>query len=621
MIISKENKILIIVESPNKVQTIKSICSKAGFSNINVMASKGHVQQLADDSKSWKNSGIWPEHDFKLNLQVADDKQKIVSDLTVAAKNADIVYLMSDGDREGHVIAWSLIKFLNVDPTKCYRAVTHEITPKAVIHALENPIPFDDNMVNAGLARLTMDKLIGYGLSPIARNYIGARSVGRCQSAGLLLVTNREKEIQDFKPETYYDLYLNFYKAKTKFKAKYIGDVHHTVDHIKSKTEADAIMEHCSDTYTIMDISRREKQENPKPPFCTSTFQQEASSKLNLSVKAAQSCAQKLFEGIEVNHQHIGLVTYIRTDATDMSPEFIPELKKYILNTYGSEYFKTPKAGKKNENAQDGHEALRCVDPGMTPDKLASYVKDELLIKVYRLIWQRTIASAMPPAIYSETTYLINNNGNYFSLVSNELISPGFKAIYNYADDSTETDSTVKETFKINEALKKCSLDLQEKTTKPPARYKESTFIKALERSEIGRPSTYATILDTILTEKRGYCKLENKEIVPTSLGMNLSDYLSRAFPEVISLNYTKDMEKDLDLIAEGQLTKSQLLTDFYNNLTESISKNTENIMQDSSKSCPLCGSAMNLRRNKWGKLFYGCSRYPDCHGILNANN
>lgn len=227
----------------------------------------------------------------------------------------------------------------------------------------------------------------------------------------------------------------------------------------------------------------------------------------------------------------------------------------------------------------------------------------------------------MPPATFSETTYLINNNGNYFSLVSNELISPGYKSVYNYTEVQTEQDVVVKETFKLGETLKKCLLDLQEKTTKPPARFKEATFIKALEKSEIGRPSTYATILDTILNEKRGYCKLENKEIVPTSLGMNLSDYLARAFPDVISLSYTKDMEKDLDLIAEGKLTRTQLLTTFFTNLSEAMTKNTEGNQNSTDKLCPLCGAAMNVRRNKWGKLFYGCSRYPECRGILNVNN
>ena len=618
MEIDKSKKILIIVESPNKLQTIKGICRKAGYNNINVMASKGHIQQLADDSSSWKNSGIWPNEDFRLNLQIADDKHKTVSELSLAAKNADIVYLMSDGDREGHVIAWSLIQFLKLSANKCFRAVTHEITPKAVIHALENPIPFNSNMTDAGLARLTLDKLIGYGLSPIARTYIGARSVGRCQSAGLLLITNREQEIQEFKPETYYDLYLNFTKNKTKFKAKYVGDAKHTVDHLKSKVETDAVIRSCINNFKIVDISKRGKQENPKPPFSTSTFQQEAASKLGLSVKVAQSCAQKLFEGIEVNHQHLGLVTYIRTDSTDMSPEFIPDLKKYILTNYGSEEYHTPKVGKKAENAQEGHEALRCVDPNMTPEKLASYISDDLLIKVYKLIWQRTIASAMSPAVISETTYLINNNGNYFSLVSNELLSSGFKAIYNYADADTDKNNIIKETFKINEVLKKCELISQEKSTKPPARYREATFIKALEHSEIGRPSTYATILDTILNEKRGYCKLENKELIPTALGMHLSEYLSRAFPNIISLTYTKEMEKNLDLVATGKLNKLELLNSFFNNLVESMSKNTEGKDSNSSQECPLCKAPMILRRNKWGKLFYGCSKYPTCHGIIN---
>lgn len=617
---TKTDKILIIVESPTKTTTIKEILQKAGYKHATVKASKGHIQQLADDKSSWKNSGVWPDENFRLNLVIDRDKTGLVAELANQAKLADAIFIASDGDREGEVIGWSLCRFLNLDMSKTFRMVMHEITPKAVVSALENPVPFNNNMVEAGLARLTLDKLIGYGLSPIARMYIGAKSVGRCQSAGLLLITERENEILNFKPEIYYDLYLNFTKNKTNFKAKYIGTSKGIVDHLYSKQDVNNVINLCTSDFKILDITKREKQENPKPPFSTPTFQQEASSKLGLSVKTAQSCAQKLFEGINVGGSHLGLVTYIRTDATDMSPEFIPTLRDYINQTFGPSTFTTPKVGKKQENAQEGHEALRCTDPNMTPEKLESYISDPMLIKVYRLIWQRTIASAMPPAVISETTYTIDNNGQYFSLVSNELISQGYKAIYNYNNDDVATDNTVvKETFKINEILKKCSLDGVEKSTKPKPRYKEATFIKELQQRGLGRPSTYSTILETILSPTRGYCTIENKELVPTKLGMRLSEYLARAFPDLISFDYTKEMEKDLDLIASGKLAKQDLLHDFYINLTESMSKNTEGVMSQEEVKCPKCGASMVLRRNKWGKMFYGCSQYPNCNGIVNT--
>lgn len=279
-----------------------------------------------------------------------------------------------------------MIKFLKIPKSKYVRAITHEITPKAVIHAIENPIELDENSVDAAHARMIIDKILGYRLSPIAKTYVGARSVGRCQSAGLKLIVEREREIQSFKPEKYFDVYLNFSKNSTDFKAKYVGSDAGQIDHLKSKDEADAVVKACKGEYTIDGISKKEKQESPKPPFCTATFQQEVASKLGLSVKDAMSCAQKLFEGLDVSGSHIGLITYMRTDDTEFAPEFIPDLKAYIEKEYGKKAYTTPRKGKKQEGAQEGHECLRVVDPNMTPEKLASYISNDLLIKVYRII-------------------------------------------------------------------------------------------------------------------------------------------------------------------------------------------------------------------------------------------
>ena len=598
---------------PNKVKTISGILKKAGYSNIRVMASVGHIQQLADDRSSWKNSGIWPEQDFKMNLIVSPEKHKVVSDLTDAAKAADIILLASDPDREGYVIADSLIRLLKLPKSKCYRMVTHEITPKAVIHALENPVSFNENMVDAGLARSAIDKLIGYGLSPWAKTYVGAKSVGRCQSAGLLILTEREKEIREFKPTTYYDLYLNFSKNNTQFKAKYVGTSKQPVDHLNHIDEVNKVKNECNSDFKILSIKKKEKFDNPKPPFDTPSFQQEASAKLGLSVKNAQSCAQKLFEGLDIKGTHIGLVTYIRTDSTEMSEEFIPYLKNYIVANYGDGIFNKPRVGKKSENAQDGHECLRVTDPTITPEIAETYLKNDLLSKVYRLIWQRTIASAMPPMKISETTYVIENNGHLFNLVSNEILDLGYKSIYNYKDDQQEDSVLVKESFKENEILSNCQLEDVKKLTKPKPRFKESTFIKELQKKDIGRPSTYSSIVETILSPVRGYCTLENKEMVPTELGMQLSAALTRAYPDLISFNYTKEMEKDLDLIAEGKLNKLDFLKSFFKNLTESISKNSEGNLKTEKRICPSCGAPLVARRNRWGKLFYGCSSYPKC--------
>lgn len=441
----KNKKLLVIVESPSKAEHIRDYLRKAGY-KVNVMASVGHIMSLADGG-SYYNSGVEPENNFDLNLKVSEDKYKVVQQLKDQAKTADLVYLMSDPDREGFVISWSLVKFLKLPKTKYRRAVTHEITPKAVVKAIENPIPMDDNLVDAGLARMTLDKMLGYRLSPIGKTYVGAKSIGRCQSVGLKLVADREKEIQNFVPETYFDLYVNFEKNKTKFKAKFAGNnVIGNVDHLNSQKEVDAIKANCTKDYVIEAIKKKEKEESPKPPFCTATFQQEASSKLGLKVKDAMAIAQKLFES--------GRITYIRSDDTTIAPEFIPTLQAYIENTYGKKAWTKPRIGKKQENAQEGHECLRITEPSLTPDEYNKIDANNLNQKVYKLIWQRTIAAALPNAKISETQYLIDNNGEKFILVSKEITSLGYKEVYAYKDDDAKDDSgVVKETFAKGEKL------------------------------------------------------------------------------------------------------------------------------------------------------------------------
>lgn len=617
MPVSKKSKILIIVESPNKVKTITGILKKAGYTNARVMASVGHIIKLADDKTSWKNSGVWPEQDFKLNLQVVVDKEKIVSDLATQAAIADHIFIASDGDREGEVIAWSLINFVKPDPVKCFRMIMHEITPKAVVHALENPVEFDDNLVSAGLLRLAIDKLLGWGLSPILRLYLKAKSIGRCQAAALLLLAQREQEITNFISEKYYDLYLNFEKNSNPYKAKYIGTKTNPIDHLRSKNEVIAVANECTSDYKVSSINRRIKKEGSKPPFTTATFQQEVASKLGLSVESAQSCAQELYTGIDVAGVHVGLITYIRTDSTDMSPEFIPDLKNYVESVYGAGSFNQPKTGKKDDSAQEGHECLRCTDPFMTPEKLANYVKKDLLLKVYKIIWQRTIASAMPDAQLSETTYTINNGEHLFNLISNEVVTLGYRAVYGYKDEDDDDEQTLTNTFTKGEVLNNCQLDGVEKATKPKARYKEATFIKELQADGIGRPSTFASILKTIEDPGRGYCTLINKELVPTKLGLQVVEYLSRAFPAIVNINYTRDMEKKLDLVAAGKLDWKIELKKFFDDLVNAIDSNVE-VAPQAAKVCPDCGSQMVTRRNKWGKLFLGCSNYPNCKKIIN---
>lgn len=617
--INKTDKILAICESPTKVKTISGILKKAGYNNSTVTSSVGHLIELKNGGSAF-NSGIWPEKDFKMNLAVMPEKKKIIDEISKQAKLADKILLMTDQDREGEVISWSIKTFCKLPKEKCFRAVFHEITPKAIIQAIENPIPFDDNLVDAGFARMMTDKLIGFATSPLAKKYIGAKSVGRCQSVGLKLVSERENEIINFIPELYFNLYLKFIKNNKELKAKYYGYNSEVIEKFTRQADVDAIINNCNNkSFTIESIENIKHEEQPKPPFCTATFQQEAASKLGLRVKDAMSCAQKLFEGIKVNGEHIGLITYLRTDSTELAAEFLPELKNFIISTYGTDKYRTPRKGRGKTTDQNGHEALRVANPEMTPEKLAAYVSNELLVKVYKLIWQRTIASAMPNAIIEETIYTINNNGHKFRLSSKTLVDAGYREVYNYSDNQI---LCCDETFAIGEVLESAELESVKLFTKSKPRYTEASLVKELEAKSIGRPSTYSTIVETILSPTRGYAKLDEKCIVPTDRGMQLADYCNRSFPTLINLDYTKEMEERLDKIASGELSLLDYMNSFYSNLKSIVDSVSETGLATdiTTEVCPDCGSAMVVRRSRFGKLFNGCSAYPKCRKIINID-
>lgn len=610
------DKILIIVESPNKVKTISSILKKAGYTNATVMASIGHIMSLGNGGPAY-NSGIYPKQKFRMNLIVPEDKQKIVNGITAQAKTVDKIFIMTDGDREGEIIAWSIIKFCKLPEEKCFRAITHEITPKALVEALEHPVAFNDNLVNAGLTRMMIDKLIGYGLSPLGKKYIGAKSIGRCQSVGLKLISDRETEIASFIPEIYYDLYLNFVKDNTPYRAKYAGYNDETIEHFTKQADVDAVVSNCAATpFIVESVDKIEHQEASKLPFCTASFQQEAANKLGLRVKDAMSCAQKLFEGINIDGEHKGLITYMRTDSTEIAAEFIPELKQFVRATYGSDKYIGPKKAKKKATDQDGHEALRVSDINLTPDILATHINNNLLLKVYKLIWQRTVASVMPNALIGETVYTITNNGHKFVLSNKELLSAGYKAVYEF-DDNQNLSTPI--SLQLKEQLEHTDLETTKKFTKPKARYTEASLVKELQQREIGRPSTYASIVETILSPTRGYAKLDEKYIVPTDRGMQLAEYCNRSFPTLINLNYTREMEETLDKIADGKTVWLDYMEIFYKNLQEIIESTNETGIAPEmpEKECPNCGSPMVVRRSRFGRLFYGCSTYPKCNGIV----
>ena len=605
----KDKRVLLICESPNKIKTLKQILP----SNFIVMASVGHITHIADSGEF--NMGIDTKNNFKADYRIIDGKRDVVKKLKEQVKAADEVILFTDGDREGEAIAYHLKEQLKILESKYKRAAVHEITKKAVLAAIENPRKIDYDLVSAATSRQKADKIIGYRLSSIARSNVGAKSVGRCQSAGLKLIAMREDEISSFVSETYFDLYLHFNKNATEFKAKYVGFKDKEIKNLPSLDACKIVVDACKDSpYKILDIIHKDSLENPKPPFTTSTFQQEVSKKLGISVKTAMECAQKLFEGIDVGGSHISLITYIRTDDASYAPEFLPVLEDFVRSTYGDNYYAPVKFGKKGENSQEGHEGIRCIDLTMTPAKLAQYIRDERLLKVYTIIYNRTVASAMKPAIIANTIYTIENNSHLFNMTSKELKFDGYKKVYNYSDEKNDSE-IVKETFEKGEILQETSLEAVEKETKPPARFDESGFIKELDKQGIGRPSTYATIVQVLLDEKRGYCKLEDKRIVPTELGMKLSRFLDTSFSNIISIKYTAELEKELDLIARGEMDSIDFLSTFYRNLENSIEKVDPSANSAGEKICPNCGKVMKIRKGQYG-LFYGCTGYPDCKTI-----
>lgn len=599
-------KKLVIVESPNKVKAIKEILG----SSFVVMASVGHISEIKNGGLY--NMGIDPTNKFKADYVVSSDKKDVVDKLKKQVETSDIVYIASDPDREGEAIAWSLKTFLNIPDEKYQRVTFHEITKNAVLKAFNNPRKIDDDLVSASQARQKLDKIVGYRLSPIARSHVGALSVGRCQSAGLKLIVDREKEIQSFVTETYFDLFLQFTKNNHRFKAKYFGTDKSEIKRINTLDDVKLIVSDCKKTnsYSISNVDKKEKYSYPKQPFITSTFQQEVSNKLGISVKQSMSYAQKLFEGLEINGQHLGLITYIRTDSPEISADFLPVLEEHVKNNYGKNYFAPVRKAKKNDNAQEGHECIRVVDLEMSPAKLSMYINDSSLLKVYDIIYKRTVATAMTPAIISETVYTIKNDKHLFNLVSREQLFDGYKAVYGSFEDKDENDITT-DTFVVGETLNDTTLEALEKQTNPPARYKESTFIKELENKGIGRPSTFATIVETIMSSSRGYCETKDKTLVPTEKGIRLSEFLDKSFSNIINVNYTSELEKKLDLIAMNKLNELDFLSEFYIKLNQTIDK-VEPVDNTGERICPKCGNKLVVRNGKYGK-FLGCSKYPIC--------
>lgn len=605
------SKKLIIVESPNKVKTISSFVGN----DYIVMASVGHIRIINDSGKY--NLGIDVDGEFNADFKIDPKKKDVVKNLKATVKMVDEVLLATDPDREGEAISWHLRDVLHIPENKCKRIQFHEITKNAVLEAINNPIAINEDLARSALTRSKLDKIIGYRLSGIVQSKTGGKSAGRVQSAALKIVCDREKEINNFVPKTYYEIHLPFTKNRKEYEATYKGTDTKKIVSIKDKFIAEQIIKDCSEhSYIVKSLTSKERKVSSKPPFTTSTFQQECSSKLNMTPKKAMECAQKLFEGIEYNGEHTGIITYIRTDSTSMSEEFAQTLKEHIINKYGKEYLGNLKVGKKTANAQEGHECLRCVSLEFTPELMKEYL-DPQLLKVYTLIYNRTLASHMSDAIVTDTDVNIFNGFHKFVLTGHKTKFPGFKEAYNYSEEDEEEKALPE--FEIEEKIKNKDLKLIEKQTTPPSRYTEANLIKTLEDLGIGRPSTFASCVSVLKDSTRGYTEVEGKTIKPTEKGMRVSQLLDDLFPSIISLTYTAEMEEILDKIAEGTVDAVRELKIFYAEFDRLIKLAQKEQYRRSTieeekvgKTCPECGSDLVYRNGKYNK-FIACSKFPKC--------
>lgn len=597
-------KYLVIVESPAKSKTIENYLGP----DFIVTSSKGHIRDLT--TRGLGGYGVDIEDHFKPQYKIMKDKHGTVKELKALVKSVEKVYLATDPDREGEAISWHLYETLNLEKKEYERIVFHEITKSAVLAALKNGRTIDDDLVRSQESRRILDRIIGFSLSKLLQKKIGSKSAGRVQSVALKLIVDREKEIQKFDKQEYWDLFVHFTKKAKKLKAK-LEKYNNEKIEIKSEKEAIEIEANLGDKYVVDNVIRKEKEKAPKPPFITSTLQQEASNKYNFNARKTMQIAQSLYEGIELGKERVGLITYMRTDSTRLSDEFINSCKNYIIKEYGEEYYCGVVVSKKGKNVQDAHEAIRPSKLSYSPDSIKKYLSNDEY-KLYSMIYDRAVSSLMSKAKVLDEKVIINNNGYQFELNGEKVLFDGYLKVFNKYE--TE-DTKVLPDIIIGETIKNAKLEKEQKFTNPPLRYSEARLIRKMEELGIGRPSTYAVTMDTL--KQRGYVKVEKKTFIPTDQGVLTSNKLDEYFNKVINIKYTADMEEALDKISEGEIVWYEELAKFYNDfkpLLDFASDNMERmypIMTD--EICPECGSQLLIRNGRFGE-FIACSNFPKCH-------
>lgn len=602
-----DGKILVIVESPAKSKTIEKFLGP----NYIVKASMGHLRDLPKSQM-----GIDIENNFAPRYSNLVTRKKVIDDLVAHADESSAVLLATDPDREGEAISWHLAYILNVDTTSNCRITFNEITKTAVADALEHPRTIDMNMVDAQQARRVLDRIVGYKLSPLLwKKVCKGLSAGRVQSVAVRLICEREREIQAFIPKEYWSIEGTFKTKKNEeFKAELTQIKGEKID-ICNEDDALAIKSAIENhEATVTEVKKSKRSRKAAPPFTTSTLQQDGVRKLNFGAKRTMMIAQHLYEGLEIgSYGHVGLITYMRTDSTRISKEMQEQSRDFIKRTYGDEYYPAkPNVYGSKESAQDAHEAIRPTSLELTPKMVEPYLnRDEL--KLYTLIWNRFLASQMAPQQNELLTIELDIDKTYtFRATGSKVLFPGFSVVY---EDAKKEETPRLPSLKKLDVVNTVNINPEQHFTQPPARYSEASLIKTLEELGIGRPSTYAPILDTIVS--RNYVETNNKQFIPTELGFVVVDFLMAYFEKIINTGFTAELEEELDAIANGKDTYVKVLQDFYDVFKSELddASDVDKIQiasMESDETCELCGSPMVYKFGRYGK-FLACSNFPDC--------
>jgi len=606
---------LVIVESPSKAKTIEKYLG----SDFKVVSSKGHIRDLAISGKG--GLGVDIENNFTPKYEISKDKKNIVKELKDLVNKAEFVYLATDPDREGEAIAWHLAQVLDLNENEDNRIIFHEVTKPAVKQAVENPHQIDMPMVDSQETRRILDRILGFKLSNLLYKKIKSRSAGRVQSVALKLIVEREEEVKAFKPEEYWDVFASFDKfdaSLTKLNGEKLEK------QLKNKEMAEKIKDEClKNSFEVIDIKQENKNKYPKAPYITSTLQQDASSKLYFTSKKTSSVAQKLYEGIDIGTGITGLITYMRTDSNRLSDVFLAQGYEYIKDAYTDKYVGSYTA-KVDKNAQDAHEAIRPTNIQLVPELIKQYLSNDEY-KLYRMIYYRTLACMMKPMTYTATNVALKNGNYQFEANGKTIIFDGYMKVY--AEFEKDEDTTLP-TLKISEKLDARNVESRQHFTEGPKRYTEASLIKAMDENGIGRPSTYATIVETI--QKREYVLLEKtneksktKVFIPTEQGVLTTKKLDEFFESIINVKYTAEMESDLDKIAEEKLDELAFLKRFYGDFEPLLEKADEQMEKikpvELDEVCPMCGHTLVIRKGKFGE-FVACSDYPNCKYSRNVN-